>query len=584
MLVHLTPRPSEFLAAYLLRVAHANGYQGLNSLRLALGLHRKLMSSRVELSTLSHLWSDASTDWGFQSAWWDGYQRGRLPVGGSGLPVRYWSVKRPRICPACIADGHDLNPCWDIHGVACCPVHQVWLVTHCECGLAVSWWRGGPSMCNCGRSYQSSGDTPSAANLALSTNILALTKASLDHLSPVDDLAAYCRLIWFVDTWSASRRRKSDEGVGQRIREPLRRSEIAADALFSWPTGFETWLGSMRAHDAANLSEAFGSLFPAMRRHFSSAAYHSVWQAVRNVIGSCPEQFLLQRRSKMLAQGKSAWTKGASASATLGISQASLRRLVGRLHMDGVVQGSTGRKRTTVRTDSLRGAELERETRLDASAASRSLGLSMYQLEQLRKGGLILPVRWEGKKHWYRPKDIGNLVFRLSQVSMTVSRADAQALPTLQTRGRGSLLRVLQAALCQRVTLFRTTSGPAVSLHDFGMIPIAGLIDDNNGTGVSVREAARRIGMQPRVIPVLLASNCIKPSNRERFSVCAASLAIFTNTYCTIRSFARERGSSSAGIQRRLVSAGIEPVVPSSSAAGISAIWLRGDLASVWQS
>lgn len=31
MLVHLTPRPSEFLAAYLLRVAHANGYQGLQA-------------------------------------------------------------------------------------------------------------------------------------------------------------------------------------------------------------------------------------------------------------------------------------------------------------------------------------------------------------------------------------------------------------------------------------------------------------------------------------------------------------------------------------------------------------------------
>lgn len=238
-------------------------------------------------------------------------------------------------------------------------------------------------------------DTPSAANLALSTNILALTKASLDHLSPVDDLAAYCRLIWFVDTWSASRRRKSDEGVGQRIREPLRRSEIAADALFSWPTGFETWLGSMRAHDAANLSEAFGSLFPAMRRHFSSAAYHSVWQAVRNVIGSCPSSFSFNAgrdacaRQVRLDKGSIRLGDARDFSGFAPTARWSL------------AYGWRGPRLNRPKANNgpdilLAGAELERETRLDASAASRSLGLSMYQLEQLRKGGLD-PCRFGGR-------------------------------------------------------------------------------------------------------------------------------------------------------------------------------------------
>lgn len=533
---------------------------------------------------MAHLWRHSSTDWSFQAEWWDGYKQGRLPVGRSGLPVRYWTVRQPRVCIACLSDGHGLNPCWDIQGVTCCPIHQLLLVTHCECGLAVSWWRSGPSMCSCGLGYQSSGKAPPEASLALSTNILTLASGSGSIDGPVDDLAAYCRLAWFIDAWSANRRRKSGIEAIQSITERPQSSGNAAEALLFWPTGFETWLGSMRTHDAANLEQAFGSLFPAMRRHFSSAIYDPVWLAVRNFIGSCPEQYLLQSRSKMLAIGKSAWTNGSCASAKLGISQISLRRLVGGRLIDGVVQGPTGRRRTAVRTESLQEAEQERKTRLDASAASRLLGISSYQFEQLRKGGLVVPVQWEGKKHWYRPKDVENLVHRLTQVTVGTIRPDATALPALQTRGRGSLLKLLQAALDQRVTIFRTTPGPAVALHDFGMIQSKGMINDNNGTSVSVKEAARRIGMHPRVVPILLASNCIKGSNKERFSVCAASLEAFAATCSTIRSFARERGTSSAGIQRRLKIAGIQPIVPSNSNAGISAVWRRNDLASVWQS
>lgn len=582
--MQLAPRPKEFLAAYLLRVAHANGYAGLNALRIELGLHRKLLTVHVELSSVAHLWRHSSTDWSFQSTWWDGYQRGRLPIGRSGLPVRYWSVRRLRVCPACLSEGDDFNPCWDVQGVTCCPVHRLSLVTHCECGLAVSWWRSGPSMRSCGLIYKSSGKAPPEASLRLSTNVLTLASGSGNIDGPVDDLAAYCRLIWFIDAWSVNRRRTSSGEAARCTIERPQIAENAADALLLWPTGFERWLGSMRTQGAANLDEAFGSLFPAMRRHFSSETFDPVWLAVRNFIGSCPEQYLLQSRSKMLAIGKSAWTKGSCASAKLGISQSSLRRLVGRLLIDGVVQGPTGRRRTAIRTESVKEAEQEREKRLDACAASRSLGISCYQFAQLQKGGLVLPVQWEGKKHWYRPKDIENVVHRLSQVAMPVIRPDATALPRLQTRGRGSLLKLLQAALDQRVTLFRRTAGPAVSLHDFGMIQDAGLIDDNDGTCVSVREAARRIGMHPRMVPILLASNCLEGSNKQRFSVCAASLTTFTATWSTIRSFARERGTSSAGIQRRLKSGGIQPVVPSNPNAGISAVWRRNDLASVWQS
>lgn len=138
------PRPlnSESLLGYVLRVMHANGYEGQSAVKTIFkiavvqlanqsvnSIHfpalQKIMQTRLRLAgdEINRCFKNE----------WDGLYDGNRVVAD-------YSVRRPRVCLACLAEHQQVNRKWRFAHITYCHIHQQPLLTCCpQCNSAFKW-------------------------------------------------------------------------------------------------------------------------------------------------------------------------------------------------------------------------------------------------------------------------------------------------------------------------------------------------------------------------------------------------------------------------------------------------------------
>lgn len=136
------PTPTESLLGYVLRVMHSNGYLGARAVKtifkidvVQLGnlsvnsIHfpalQKIMQTRLRLA-------DDEINRCFKNEW-DGLYNGSRVVAD-------YSVRKPRVCLACLAENQQVNRKWRFAHITHCHIHKQPLFTCCpQCNSAFKW-------------------------------------------------------------------------------------------------------------------------------------------------------------------------------------------------------------------------------------------------------------------------------------------------------------------------------------------------------------------------------------------------------------------------------------------------------------
>lgn len=245
------PEPTESQMGYVLRLTELNGYPTTAYVLASMG--RQWYQGQIGRLDAQHLAPLA----GLTQAEIDRLThqpserpRAYVRVYGQDLPCYEVSIRRPKICPLCLAEGRPCEAFWDLAQAAACPVHEITLATHCPaCSKAFRWARAKVRQCTCGADFTEAMVSPASPALcdlmAVMRNLVyrdagqAPCPAAMSHLAHLD-LRRFCKLLWVMC------------GLGHRTqggrRFPKARChyksqlEGVAQALANWPLGFRTFL------------------------------------------------------------------------------------------------------------------------------------------------------------------------------------------------------------------------------------------------------------------------------------------------------------------------------------------------------
>ena len=140
----LRPRPEadEALLGYLIRVAHANGYHSVQTLRILFGLKSTLLYSisnncRIAEELFSTLAERVRIAPEVLKA---NFENERDGVFDGGRAVQDISLSEPHVCLACLRENRPILADWRLAHVTHCVLHKAVLIRRCPaCDAELSW-------------------------------------------------------------------------------------------------------------------------------------------------------------------------------------------------------------------------------------------------------------------------------------------------------------------------------------------------------------------------------------------------------------------------------------------------------------
>ena len=136
------PEPGEALLGYLLRVAHTNGYQAVQTLRLLFGLKSTLLYSiSNDYQTADALFIVIAQRVRIApEVLTANFENERNGVFDSTRAVQDISLSEPHVCIACLREGRAILADWRLAHVTHCERHKAALVGRCPaCGEELNW-------------------------------------------------------------------------------------------------------------------------------------------------------------------------------------------------------------------------------------------------------------------------------------------------------------------------------------------------------------------------------------------------------------------------------------------------------------
>jgi len=257
-LLPIRPKPIEWEAplSYLMRVAHANGYES----------PRQLQTSITKLEAFkAALWlsdEDLKTLMGPYPPKWR-----QKPLGG--LNASDFNHILMRWCPLCLRESSHLPGIWLLKLCCVCTRHNVQLIDHCQkCGRQ-QWFNHAHFMrCKCGAWLSMAPIKEASPNLVRVTKVMEaafLEKPSTELSWPILPAAAWLKLAIYLGQYSETFQPTKPGKVAN-----LHKLEMAtalmmntAQLLDEWPTNFHALLAAIlqKETQATSLHRAFGSLF-----------------------------------------------------------------------------------------------------------------------------------------------------------------------------------------------------------------------------------------------------------------------------------------------------------------------------------
>ena len=589
LVVRFGPHPTDSIRTYVLRLTEANGYSDPGAVRRMAGLPPTYAAQPCDLSGLvAAVGGLTDLETLERAASWQDAE-GLVRLGATRLDPALVAFSRPRICVRCLDEGRGIESAWDVIGCAACPRHGIVLTDACTCGRPLGWDRPALAGCRCGRRLEADApDAPPEATAVAST-LVALSNGQAGHHAtlPLASLNAFAHVVRFLGCAGAAPAEwRSNLLTKPTVAGSLAVACRAAPALADWPQGWRDWvLAPGRFGDDAATGAERSILHRRLRALLSRPGMEGMLDETRRVVAGGPHGPLLRPSDFLRTDPRRAtFVRGSHAARRLGVCTATVADLIARGEIQGESLAAGRRRAHVLPVSGINAIVRARAAAYDAAEAARLLGVTVRQLGKLRRAGLVpvmlgIPgVRGAGR---YSPDAVTSLIDRIAahaarglhpgDVSLTeVAERRLARLPDVLTA-------VLRAELPARVSTF--------PISGIGDVHVAGravlrLRHARSEECLDVRQAATRLGVSVRMIPVLVRAGCLEAQEQEagalgRCSVTERSVAAFPRRFALASAYAASWRTNTRTAIARLKEAGAVTVVESDTRRGISSVWRR---------
>jgi hypothetical protein len=280
----------------------------------------------------------------------------------------------------------------------------------------------------------------------------------------------------------------------------------------------------------------------------------------------------------------------AEAGKLLGLTSRTVVRLIATGELQGESRKMGRRRAYFIDTTCLEAFAQKRERALTEMEAAEFLGVSASQVGHLRRHHLLASVSAFGsnsQEHRYLPETIASFIEQLT-ARAAVGLHDTVSLSSVARMQTVTLVDVIKQILAGLLPVSYDPNcvgpkldGLRVQKSDLFKMKI----DPSGCPRMSVRQAAKTIGVAARMIPLLVKSGCLDGSlsgkSLTRHGISLRSVEEFPQLYATSRRLASQHRTSSRVMISHLRSASISPVLQSDPRRGISAVWRQSDVASL---
>lgn len=555
------PRPAvgEAAAAYLLRVASANGLHSQSQLRCRAETLRAspfeallagLQLSAEEVRRLSGVLPKA---WG-----WNGRCNGLSDIDFNPI-YRRW-------CSDCLAAETVWKGVWTLKLCCACPLHGCWLKDTCDACGAMQSWRSIRTRCGSCNADMLGGNRELAPSMIveLTAMLSAAECTSPTHVLPAMlDQAAAHRMVRGIGGLLVNDNRRTGQLPGlHRLAEARSLVEATAGLFLDWPTHFDQWLTRLRdAHPSAlGVRQAFDPLYSLMYRRLKAPCFQYLREEFERYLFDNWWGTVCRRNGRISDQARVAhprvpMSKAASRS---GVAPALMKQLVqADLIPAAEVMTPSGKTVATLHLESLKHAKLLAANTMTLREVATCLHLTRDRIRQLVCAGILKPVvpttvrAGVGRWHFSRTSAEGLFVPSgingkpLAEVLRGLALSDDRAIEliahVLQRRDGKSAAPLSMVPLGQALV-------SAQEMAEWASHPsrrVAGLF--------SVVEAAHLLGLKQEVTYGLIEAGLL---DAEAFGngrvVSSASIARFQALYVPLAALARTSRTSPKSLLGRI--------------------------------
>lgn len=464
----------------------------------------------------------------------------------------------------------------------------------------------GPARCLCGAELTPAVEpapSPLVAVAKLLTELASCPAEPCRTSLPACSLDTASRLLWFFATdpstagsWRSRYMEKSD------LRTTASMLIHAAPLLLDWPAALHRWLENAceitPARGGGGVRGAFGPALHRMLASLSGSGFGFLHSEVRRWLAEDWLGGKVKPWSPLfMATGNPGVVPIKQAATRLGVSRSRIVAMIAAGHLEGTRVRAGRRTLSLVRNSSLRTARLggtRAAGELEPVEVAERLGVSLRQARRIRQSGLLGPVAsipcGDGAGFRADPMVLETR-FAFHAVSAQASVQDLVSLADMPRSRRAALLPVLRAAAEGRIALYRTSAPAEAPLTAKYAVVLAHAIEVSRHARtslssepcLSVRETAARLHLSVRMIPLLVDAGCLDGKatgvgHLGKRTLTLSSVDAFGTLFCTSRELADLLGTNTGRVLGRLAALGLRPLIPSNSAEGISAIWVRGHL------
>ncbi len=581
----------ESLRGFLLRLSDANVMGGLAAFKRLAGLPSSLASRPCDLSRLSGVTGLDTGSLEALACWPVPGCDGETAIGPAARVLAGdRNLSLGKLCPDCLADRGSVRRVWELRAIVACSEHGTLLISRCPlCSRRLGWDRPGVFRCRCNadlRQAVAPRALPELVAVARRLGDLHDRMAGDDGL----DLRAAARLAWFCGSRDGARTLWRSRFLARP--EPTEAAPIVAagaEAFLDWPQGFHRWLSKVARPGEASQRAMLGDLPAAVAAAFPGGVGTSVLRQVKEWFAGCWNGPPPRWNSPFAGTGSASGLRPLAAAAReAGVQVAHARRIVaaGRVQTREVRTGS--RTMSMVNPSELRSAlAAENDDAIPIAGAAERLGVTGRMASRLVRLGLLrCAVDGRLRRPGFLPADaVDGLERRLAAVaSQDAPAPDATTLAAMSAARGVAIAELLRRALDGSFPIWwQAGSGALLSRVRLRAADV--LRGGEGGRTLAAREAAAALGVNARMVPVLVNAGClVRPNAPPRRGgpplarVCAASVEQFRSRFAFTRDVSARLVTSDRAALGALVQAGFCPVVASDPPRGISAVWRASDV------
>ncbi len=530
-------------------------------------------------------------------------------------------VRAPKVCPGCLRDSSYIRKIWDLAAFTCCPHHGTMLIEKCpSCGEPVWWSRGKVSICPCGQDWRES-DLPQVSEkekvlsrLILNSCGLLKSTVTADEGSRYEDLNNPLSSVGLSELlcaayFIAGQQHGLVDATGKQYAVKLPHTELhealtnAMAAFESWPENYFKFLDKSRGRHyegerQAGLYKDFGKFYDPLFIRKGNPLPDFMRDAFKQYITTQWDGGFAGRCSSLSdddLKGKAFMTKWETMK-YLGVSIQTVNRLHSRGYLRGPYYPWVNRSRIMIEAESVRELKERWDKAINAAQTGGILGVGRIAVVSLVKSGCLAAIQGPtitGQLEWkFELPEIERLI---EQVSVKIPEGKTVADGWVSFHKAVQKLSKLSMDVGAFVKLILDDKlMPAGRGSETGL---SGLLFDSGevrrfsseeavkrrGDRLTLREVAKLLTTKHEEVALLIKRRLLFAEEAAEgrggtWAITQAEIDRFTSEYMNVGQIAEIFCTSSKGISKRLIDAGVEPVSGPTVDGGLIYFFRKGDI------